>query len=65
MVRVLAFQPGGHGSNPVGTLYFSHAFSISFFVTNFVHKTILGSSNSAEDKDIMSKYGQINEDTII
>ena len=35
---VLAFQPGGPGSNTVRTLYFCHAFIISFFVTNFVRK---------------------------
>ena len=31
MGMVLAFQPGGPGSNPVRTLYFCHAF-IHFFL---------------------------------
>ena len=39
VVMVLAFQPGGPGSNPVRTLYFCHAFiysSLSLLWTLFV-----------------------------
>ena len=38
VVMVLAYQPGGPGSNPARILYFCHALFISFFITDFVRK---------------------------
>ena len=35
---VLAYPPGGPGSNPARIIYFCHAFILFFFVTDFVRK---------------------------
>ena len=37
---VLAYQPGGPGSNPARIIYFCHAF-VHYFVTDFVRKSFL------------------------
>ena len=55
MVMVLAFRPGGTGSNLVRTLYFCHAF-IHFLVANFARKIKL--KKFADDNVQFNKNGR-------
>ena len=47
---VLAFRPGVPGSNPVQIIYFCMHLFISFFVMDFVRKTMF----SGKDKPVTS-----------